>query len=231
MTLTDFEVEVLPTPRYVWPSGPSGGWVVFERPYTSGGHPGSTELRLTRLDARGGVQARGWFTTGWRRYLESARLETVAGIPDPVVVVRTAEDGGGEPERQWYAKVDDRYDLVRLEQEDGAAVGNGYWLNHGRCGPPPPHQSADDWEADLTSTDRARVLRALVWLGGHHLLPLQPGQQQRNDMEDARDAELARAVRARTGVVARLRELAASGEAWEREGARLALSPKDVRWF
>jgi hypothetical protein len=164
MKLDTFEVEVFPTPRYVWRGGSAGSWVVFERPYTSWDHPGSTDIRLTRLDAQGGVQARGWFTTGWRRYLEDARLEPVAGIPDPVVVVRTAGFAAGDPEQQWYARVGNRYDLVRLEAADGTPVRNGYWLNHGRCGPRPPRQSADAWEADLTSVERARVLRALVWL-------------------------------------------------------------------
>lgn len=231
-SLEEFELFVCPHPRYLWSysqQNAPNGWLLLDRDAMRS-HPGSTDIRLTAFDNAGSVLARLDFTTGWRCYLNDGRLESIPGFPEQVVVLRTVEGLISETSQQFYARFGTRFDVVRLEHE-GTAIRNGFWLNHGRRGPLPPSQSAEQWEADLISNDRPRVLRALVWLGGHHLLPLKPTQKWEAQMEDLQEANLSREVRARPKVIARLTELSKSADSWEREGALLALKPEDVRWF
>jgi hypothetical protein len=233
LALDDFETFVGPYPRYVWVYGHDGrqpGFLVFERD-TMTPHPGSTFIRLTAYDHAGIAIGRNEFTTGWRCYLDGARVERVAGFEYPLVVITTTGFIGPADEQQYYACVGGRFDLVRLRGWEGKTDRNGYWLNHGRRGPVPPCQSAAKWELDLMSGDRARVLRALTWLGGYHLLPLKPGIERRGEMEPEADADLAREVRERPLVKARLKEIADGPDGWEREAAKLALTAEDARWF
>jgi hypothetical protein len=200
------------------------GYLVFDRNHQKL-HPGTTWIQLTLFDLAGAIQAKSEFSTGWRLYLSSAGVEQHAGIEFPVIAL---EIYFGRT-RQFYTLIDDRFDLIRLEGSDGTATSNRYYVNHFRCGPRPPQQSAEQWESDLVSGERARVLRALVWLGGHHALPLKEGEKRDHQYEDYVQAELARRVRARTGVVARLKELADRGDKWEREAAQLTLTqPLDL---
>lgn len=116
--------------------------------------------------------------------------------------------------------------MVRLEDVDGQAVRNNYRIKHFRHGPPAPKQSAAAWESDLKSTDRMRVLRALVWLGGTHW-DLKENPVPDRQGEDREDVLLVREVRQREKVIARLRELVESNDRWVREAAKLDLHPKD----
>ena len=231
--LDEFEYPFGLHPRYLWAFGQvdwTRGFVVFERAIIQP-HPGSTNIRLTAFDHAGVVFGRSEFTTSYRCYLSHAQLRRIDGVENPVVVIHTPPILGPDFARQFYALIGDRFDLVRLEGNAGAATRNNYSLTDSRCGPLPPRQSAEQWEADCMSGERARVLRALVWLGGHHLLHLTSGQvYDSHTMEDLWEAELSRRVRERPLVAARLRELAARGDVWEREAAMLALTPQDVKW-
>jgi hypothetical protein len=79
----------------------------------------------------------------------------------------------------------------------------------------------------LASGDRARVLGALVWLGGYHCT-IHEGEPAHASHETAAEANLVRAVRTRLGVVARLRELGESEDEWVSEAARQAAAPEDL---
>jgi hypothetical protein len=213
--LDRFEMPHGLAPKAVWTSRQSGrptGWVVFEREIFPQPHPGTSEVGLTFLDAHGGVRARDSFDTGYRRYLRQARLEPVTGFDGPVVRVETVGFMGQNPVRQFYTVVEDRFVFIRLETGDGSVARNPYRYVHAGAAPV-LRRSADEWETDLGSRDRGRVLRALIWLGR-----VQPGL-----LRSATDIEPTRAVRARPGVAARLRQLADSSEAWERDAAQLAL--------
>jgi len=74
------------------------------------------------------------------------------------------------------------------------------------------------------------VLRALVWLGGHHGPVRQGPEATDRQYESADEVGLVRAVRARPGVVARLRVLGEDEDVWVREAARLAAQPDDATW-
>jgi hypothetical protein len=149
LTFEDSEMAVGPYPRYVWAFGQVGrphGFLVLDADTTSG-HPGYTGIRLTVSDRNGVVQGRAEFTTGWRCYLRVAELTSMAGVQNPVIVLQTV--GRGTAHRQFYAHIGDRFELVRLEGEEGVASRNQYWLSHWLSGPCPPQQSAEQWEADL----------------------------------------------------------------------------------
>jgi hypothetical protein len=220
-------------PRFVWEFGRAEGqtgYLIFEsRRYMP--HPSTQPIRLTLIDAAGVVRAKSEIRTGWRRYLNTAKLTSSGDIAEPVLVVECHEFGISPVCRDYYALLDGRFELIHAENHDGTPGRDNYHLMHTRRGPSPPRQSEKQWEADLCSNERARVLRALVWLGGRHLLP--PGADEKADSQYEReeDAALVRRVRARCGTAAQLRALATSQDDWVREGARLALAPEDVeRW-
>jgi hypothetical protein len=194
----------------------------------SRGHPGSTLIRLTVLDASGETVSEERFTTGWRCYARSAKLEPAVKGEYPLVVFEATEPGGNVG-KQIYARVNDRFDLIRVEDAGGRGTRNKYYVKHFRCGPTIPKQTAAEWESDLVAGDRLRVLRALVWMGGVHG-DLQPGEQPDRQAEDLQDVLLVRDVRSRSKVTARLKELAEDKDSWIQEAAKLALDPKNDRF-
>lgn len=215
-------------PRYVWSAGSADQTPVllvmdtdrFEM------HPGSTAISLTAFDADGGVRARGQINIGWRTYLKQARLEPFADGAEPAIALECVLNHGPDTIFFYLARVGDRFDLVRAAPPGKPAWRNGYHARHFTRGTPPPVQDADAWEADLGSGDRARVLRALVWLGGYHST-IREGEPAHPSHETAAEANLARAVRARPGVIAKLQALGKSGDEWVKEAAHQAASPED----
>jgi len=203
--------------------------VLFERfLYTA--HPGASQLRLTVFDDTGRVLAESMFTTGHRCYMRELTLEA----PDKgttLFVLKTGAGGGFGPDigKQVYALTNGRFDLVRLEDSEGAATRNRYYVRHFTCGPDTAGRTVAEWEADLFSEDRLLVLRALVWLGGWHW-DYRPEEKVDRQQEDFAEVQLVREVRSKKAVTTRLTELAKSKDAWIREAAELALKPEDTRF-
>jgi hypothetical protein len=197
-------------------------YVLFEVDNTRP-HPGSTGIRVTLFDGSGNVLSEVAFTTGYRCYLQGVKLEATGNGP-PLILLET---GGLGPNfaRQYYAFQGTRIDLVRLEGRAGAAVRNWYSPAGPNVGPALPSQSEQAWEADLHSLNRWRVLRALVWLGGWH--EIKPVKKPDNLREGVDEGQLARAVRQRPRVIARVNELTGSEDRWLREAALLVLKPDD----
>jgi hypothetical protein len=191
-------------------------------------HPGSTRIRLTLFDTSPDPPFVAEFTTGYRCYLSGATIEANQKLTHPLVVLETAGRGGPGPAyyKQFYAWNGKRFDLVRVEDWEGGATRNDYADKPWQCGPPIPQQSEAEWEEDLLSRDRHRVLRALVWLGGTHLSP-KAVVDVRDRYERLDEVHLVNEVRRRDKVTARLAELARSDYDWFREGAELALKPDD----
>jgi hypothetical protein len=192
-------------------------------------HPSATRVYMTLLDGSGKVVSQTGLTTGWRCYLRDARLQPIGDGDYPLVVLETELGGGPGPDvgRQYYAWVGQQnFDLVRLEDTRGGATRNRHYIEHFRCGPEIAWQTVEEWEADVCSADRWRVLRALVWLGGFHW-DLKPNGTDVRQYEDADQVHVLRKVRAREKVIARLRDLVESDDPWLREAARLAANPKD----
>jgi HEAT repeat protein len=191
------------------------------------GHPSEPRIRITLFDNAGKVLLETAFGAGWRCYLSDAGLEAWVDGEYPLLALQMPP--GHSARLQYYALSGDGFSLVRLEGWDGSARRNDYSVRHFRCGPAVPHRTSLEWEADLLSTDRCRVLRALIWLGGAHLV-LKPGDVPDGQHEEPGDVRLVGEVRQRDKVIARLKELAGGGDRWLREGARLALNPEDVPW-
>jgi len=223
-------------PWYVWEfpaQGRESSYVLFEAD-TSGPHPGSTPVRLTLFSAAGRVLSETQFTTAHRCYLRDVALSGRLSEGYPVIVLKTGSGPGPGPDigKQYYARIGDRFDLVRLEAGDRAARRNRNYITHFTAGPAVPVLTEDEWEAELRSDDRFRVLRALVWLGGAHYnykpdeVP-DPGDEQH---EDLGQVLVVRSVRQNAAVVARLQELAAGTDLWQAEAAKLAMHPEDLRW-
>lgn len=192
-------------------------------------HPGSSHLRLTVFDEPGRVSAESTFTTGHRCYLHDFTVD-VSESGSPLFVLRTGEEGlGPDVSKQVCALIDGRFSLVRVEDSDGFATRNRYYVSHFTCGPKAAGRTAAEWEADLFADDRLRVLRALVWLGGWHW-DYRPDEKADRQQEDIAEVRLVREVREKQAVTARLAELAKSGDTWIREAAELAKKPQDTRF-
>ena len=219
-------------PWHVWefPNKGNPHLMLFEVDNT-GPHPGSTGIRITTFDKAGNYRSEFKFWTGHRCYMRTVQLEELPDSQDPLIVLETGLGPGPGPNvwKQIYAHIGNRFDLIRLEDADGKATRNSYYVNHFACGPSLPEQTLEQWEADISSGDRARVLRALVWLGGVHWEG-PPAEQSSPQYEPTERFELVRRIRGSEKVADILISLATSEDRWIREAATLAASPKDGRW-
>lgn len=221
-------------PWYLWefPTQKAQSFYLLFEVDNSGPHPGSTKIRITEFDTKGQVTSETAFRTGHRCYLRRVTLETTLLEGEyPIIILETGPGGGPGPDiyRQYYANVGGRYDLIRLEDYDGKGTRNGYYVRHFQSGPALPKQTEVNWKTDVLSSDRGRLLRALVWLGGRHY-DLKPGDNPGNQDEAVEDAMLVRKVRENKQVIDRLKELVESSDRWVREAARLASKPEDGRF-
>jgi hypothetical protein len=107
---------------------------------------------------------------------------------------------GGNSSHQAFTIVGNELRLIYLG--DGIRIDqNNFqtpWMTIG----PRLNLSADEWEQELQSTDDARVLSALIWLGGYHW----DGQAPPYD-EDRPDGEKVTNLYARESVRQRLADL------------------------
>jgi hypothetical protein len=191
-------------------------------------HPGSTPIRLTLFGSSGKVVSETEVDTRHRCYLRDVELREGGG-EYPLVVLKTGNGPGPGPgiERQYYAMVGSRFELLRLERGGGQVARNTYCPIHFMAGPTPLLRTEAEWESDLLSEDRLTVLRVLVWVGGAHGDPKE-GDEPRPDQERPGQVLLVRRVRQKPTVIARLRELSQSKDQWVREAASLALDLDDT---
>jgi|HubBroStandDraft_4_1064222.scaffolds.fasta_scaffold359754_1 hypothetical protein len=211
-------------PRFIWEykaTSEEAGCLVLEcEPPTVENE--TTSIRLVWLDHAGNVRTEAEFATGHHCYLTDASLRSVEGFSFPVIVLKVdcRQAAGLDYSRQYYAPIENRFDLIRLEGRDAQAHRNLYYATHLACGPPPVEQSAEQWETDLCSMDRARVLRSLVWLAGDQSVGA-VSEHRGHSIGDPAQTILAEKVRERPAVIQRVLELAHSDKAWEQEAARL----------
>ncbi|MGL4550429.1 MAG: hypothetical protein ACRC33_04515 [Gemmataceae bacterium] len=194
-------------------------------------------LHLTLLSGEGNVLAESLVATSCCSDLFHPRLEASpdGGYPLVVFEARLVAGGGGPVEEvQYYGCVGRRFDLVRVEDGHGAA-GRNYYLHEGRTvGPRKPRRdwTEDECLADLTSGDRLRALRTLVWLGGRHWDLKEPdlkeGRRQTPISESGDQVRLVRKLRGHEKVVPLLKRWSDGDDRWLREAARLAAEPDDT---
>jgi hypothetical protein len=219
-------------PWHVWefPNQGRPALVLFEVDNT-GPHPGSTGIRINLFEKARKVRSESVFWTGHRCYLRAVSLDKPPDGQDPLIALETGLGPGPGPDvqRQIYAHIGDRFDLIRLEDSEGKATRNCYYVNHFACGPEVPTKTELEWEADVLSGNRIRVLRSLVWLGGAHWEGTPPDASE-TQHEPAAQIQLVRSVRANKKVADKLRALLKSDDQWLKEAAALAAYPEDRRW-
>jgi hypothetical protein len=221
-------------PWYLWEVRNKSGqplFILFEVDNT-GPHPGTTPIRITELNQTGKVAGETTILTGHRCYLRRVNLETTLLDGEyPIITIGTGPGPGPGPNiyTQYYAKIERNYHLIRLEDYSGHATRNGYYVRHFQSGTALPKQDQSQWESDLFTNERARILRALLWLGGTHY-DLKEGDKLDGQAEIREDVLLVRKVRANKKVIGRLKQLIESDDRWIREAAKLAASPKDWRF-
>jgi len=124
-------------PRYVWefPNKGQPALVLFEVDNT-GPHPGSTGVRINVFEKAKNVRSESVFWTGHRCYMHAVSLDKQADDQDPLIVLETGLGPGPGPnvQKQIYARVGNRFDLIRLEDSEGKATRNNYYVNHFACG-------------------------------------------------------------------------------------------------
>jgi len=196
----------------------------------NGLHPGTTGIRITEFGQSPKMLSETTFGTGWRCYLRDVKPEAAIDGEYPLLALETDVGAGPGPNicKQYYAKIGSGFELVRLENSDGTATRNAYYITHFRCGPAALKQSETEWEADLLAKEKLRVLRALVWLGGIHW-ELKADDKMDPQYETRDEVLLVRNIRKLEKVIARLKELANSKDRWLEEGARLTMNPQDSR--
>lgn len=211
-------------PWYVWRLKTNGRsrFILFQ-----GQHlfmiPGASAAAIHFLDANGKHEGHSEFCTGWRIDIRDAALVHNELIGAPVVVIQTAPAiNGTSIGRQMYGILGNRIALLRLEDEDAKLLANCYEYPNHQIGPAPPTRTEAEWEELLLSSERARVLEALTWIGGRHATEPDPWAG-RVFLEQAEAARLVAAVRKRPIVQKKIAELAVSENQWIREAAAMAL--------
>jgi HEAT repeats len=231
---TRTKLDKFETPRNLWEftkKGQESCLVLLEvRPGIA--HPGWDDIRITLMNSSGKSQFDSRFTTSNRCYLRRIEIERKPEDEFPIIILSTENGGPRKPgpdiKKQYFGKIHNRVDLIRLENSEQVATRNNYIYDHFRCGPPAPQQSVEEWRADLNSHDRLRILRVLTWLGGVHR-EAGRGEMGGIPWEPLHDIERVGEVRALASVQSRIKELTASKDKWIQQAANLALDPTDRR--
>jgi hypothetical protein len=184
--------------------------------------PGSSSARIFVFDARGHLLTECAFPTGWRITIAGARWLEDSGHGFPcLLVVSVPNFGGADVVAQYYAFLDETFALVRMVDSTGNVVPVNYHSPNHTIGPAVPERTAEQWEAAVRSSDRAEVLRTLVWLGGGHSdPPLRTWKEY--GVERFEDASRALEARARPEVRSAVEALTRSEDHWVWEAAREA---------
>ncbi len=184
----------------------------------------TTSIRLIWLGQLGDVRAEVEFSTGPHCYLKNASVRSVAEFELPLLEldVDCREALKADYTRQVYSVIENRFDLIRLEGHDGLPRRNLYYAGNLACGPPPIEQSPEQWEADLYSSDRARVLRSLVWFAGERAAG-DVSKDLHSIVGQPPLSILVKEVLARPAVRQRIRDLSRGDHEWERQQADLVL--------
>jgi hypothetical protein len=183
--------------------------------------PGGSFAHVFVFDTKGRPLTVCDIQTGWRITIKDARWLEGKGHGFPCLLVCSSRDfTGADIASQYYAFLADDFALVRLEDSAGAFVPVNYEITNFTIGPPVPERTPEQWEAALRSSNRAEVLRTLVWLGGLHTdLPLREGGTCAERFEDA---TWALETRARPGVRSAVEALTRSEDRWVQEAAQHA---------
>ena len=183
--------------------------------------PGESRLRTSLFTSEGYLISSSEFGAGWRIALSHIRLVQVSGIEGEVLEVESRQmPNGADVAKQFYALVGDEMRLIRLEDSSGALVQNIYSSPNHTIGFTPIGRSAPEWQDDLKSTDVAKVLAALTWLGGEHL---SVNEAEPNYLHEyLSEAQIVEGLRERSSVKQAVNALQLSDNPWVRDAATAA---------
>ena len=188
--------------------------------------PSSFSVRAHVLSSQGVLESSVDFSGGWRMDWISCEIIPSVEAGGPVLKAKIDNGfGGADVDCQYYAVVDGRLALIRLEDDGGRVAPNQYWATNLMIGPIPPDWDPERWERSLHADNPAQVLATLCWLGGKHLDPLHLDRESYHESKTA--ARAAADLRRRPTMNAHLRELMASPNRWIAEAATAASIVKE----
>jgi hypothetical protein len=183
--------------------------------------PGNSSAHIFVFDVEGRLLTKCGFSTGWRITIEDAHWQEDSGHGFPCLLVCSAPSiNGADITSQYYAFLEGTFALVRMEDSAGELVTVNYHNPNHTIGPAVPERTTEQWEAAVRSSDRAEVLRTLVWLSGDHSDP--PLRLDGISVERFEDASRALEARARPGLRSAVEDLTSSEDRWVQEAAQHA---------
>jgi hypothetical protein len=213
-------------------------WLVLEA-YPGLSVPDVSVLRVHLFDCQWKRFATQIFPTGYRFFLKEAKVSRDASLKTDLLVTRVecsgpfrSIDGGpwrpafeqAQYQWQYYALVGEAFVMVRLEDDEGRPVRNGYCARTPFKGPPAPSRTAEQWTHALRSTSPVEQLASLVWLTGVHLSSKEPRLETHNQ-ESLEDSLLFEEVGASPNTVRALAGLRKSKNQWVRQYGQLGVVP------
>ena len=176
------------------------------------------------------------FPTGYRFLLNDVVLVKDNPLKQNLLVAKATSSGPfivrgddkrpafeqGDYQFQYYALIDDRFVMVRLEDNKKRLAQNHYRWHSPPKGPAVPRRTRDEWIRSLSSENPVEQLATLVWLSGVHLSSKEARQEDVNQ-ETVEDSKLFEAVRDSVETKKAIRELANSKNSWVQEYAKLTL--------
>jgi hypothetical protein len=240
-----------PEPRWVKPCRTGSVSWLYVMTYEGYLHPSASCLKAYALDGKWQTVTKFKFDTGWRVWLEGAKLSENRWFSQPILtVVGQAErplvlDANGFLPKnsppadsimhQSYIVTESGVRLVRLQTAGGKMIPNNYGYGNHTVGPPTFRRTLQQWTADLNSTSPLRQLGSMVWLAGRHLNSLEPRDGGIGSLEPLEDCKAFERMRLDPAIRSRLEELGKSKHPWVRRQAeytliRLSL-PLERVWF
>ena len=197
--------------------------------------PGNSGLSVHVFARDGSLMRSSVFQTGWRILITDIRVAYREQIGRKAIEVRSAPaTNGRDVAKQFYALINDKVLLIRLEDKARNLIPNVYGAPNHTFGLTITGRSADEWKDALRSGDLAEVLATLTWLSGEHLDPNEPIPELSGmptvAHEDISEARLAREVRSGRELRRQLEALRLSQNLWVRQAAKLAHNPESYAW-
>lgn len=183
--------------------------------------PGGSAAAIRYYDEKATLFKEWRFPVGWRISPDRAFLDFSPALgTDLLTLEMTRFVNGRYIKREYYSLTDQSVRLVRLENEEGQAVSNVYYMLTYEIGPRPVAASTDEeWARKLESADKPVVLEALTFLGARHFGDFS-GAQGKGEF-----ADMVERVLTSERIQQIVAQLSESGNEWIRQAAKLAESP------
>jgi hypothetical protein len=114
------------------------------------------------------------FPNGLANNLDSASFEFSTDLGSDVIVLHMLRfKNGSNVAKEYFAISGDQFRFVRMENDKGEAVQNEYVFPNYEIGLVPAGNTEGEWIEMLQSAEKAKILSALVFLGGRHITEFQ----------------------------------------------------------